>query len=224
MSKEREIAATTTETTTTGKSAAADAPPADLSPEDVARVLSLIDQIEALIPGFAPYDIKDVRRVGNVARFAKNLIPQMIDTVSALPDVIGTSSFDAVEGSAALVFDRSTKPIVRRLSALLDGVQFTSDSRLARSAGRALATYAWAKKHVKGPEGIELRPYLDDMALTMKRTLNRRRKPAKPSPTPAPAGAQGFLAPNLAAAKPVVDDDDDLPEDFRKQLEEAVKD
>jgi len=222
MRKDKEIAATATETGTR-KSAPADAPPTDLSPDDVARVHSLIDQIEALIPGFAPYDIRDARRVGNVARFAKDLIPQMIDTVTALPDVIGTSAFDAVEGKAALEFDRSTKPIVQRLSALLDGVQFTSDSRLARSAGRALATYAWAKKHVKGPEGIELRPYLDDMALTMKRTLNRRRKPAKPSPTQAPKGAQGFLAPNLAAVKPV-DDDNDLPEDFRKQLEEAVKD
>jgi hypothetical protein len=73
----------------------------------------------------------------------------------------------------------------------------------------------------ENPEGVALRPYVDEMTRTMKRTLNRRK--AVHPPTPAPTGAQGFLAPNLAqAAAPVTDDD--LPDDFRKALEEAVKD
>jgi hypothetical protein len=79
--------------------------------------------------------------------------------------------------------------------------------------------FAWAKILARTPEGVALRPYTDEMTRTMKRTLNRR-KPAHP---PTPAGAQGFLAPNLAqAAAPATDDD--LPDDFRKELEEAVKD
>jgi len=226
MRKNKKSASLSTTTTTAPKSAAADVPPTDGSTLDVAQVLALIDQIRALIPGFIPYDKNEARRVGGVARFAKDLIPEIITTVTALPPVGGINTFDVVEGKASIEFDVSMAPIVRGLSALLDGVQFTSDSRLAKSARRALATYAWAKKHAKGPEGIELRPYLDQMALTMKRVLNRRKKAAPPAPpsTPPPKGAQGFLSPNLAAARPVVDDDDDLPEDFRKQLEEAVKD
>jgi len=216
----------TTTTTTAAKSAAADVPPTDGLATDVAQVLALIDQIRALIPGFIPYDKNEARRVGGEARFAKDLIPEIILAVSGLPPVGGVTTFDVVEGKASIDFDGSMKQVVRGLSALLDGVQFTSDSRLAKSARQALSTYAWAKKHVKGPEGIELRPYLDQMSASMKKVLGRRKKPATPAtpPTPAPTGAQGFLSPNLAAAKPAVDDDDDLPEDFRKQLEEAVKD
>ena len=227
MRKNKQSPSLSTTTTTAPKSAAADVPPTDGSTLDVAQVLALIDQIRALIPGFVPYDKKEARRVGGVARFAKDLIPEIIDTVTALPPEGGVNTFDVAEGKAAIDFDIAMKQVVNRLSALLDGAQFTSDSRLARSARRALSTYAWAQNHAKGDESVELRPYLEQMSATMKRVLNRRKKAASksaPSPTPAPTGAQGFLAPNLAAAKPVVDVDDDLPADFRKALEEAVKD
>src|SRR5216684_1686501 len=228
MRKNRQSPSLSTTTTTARKAAAADVPPPDgLTPEAVTQILGLIDQIKVLIPGFQPHNSTDAKRVAAVARFAPDLIPQMINTVTALPSVGGVNTFDAVEGKASLEFDAAVQPLVQSLSSLLGGVQYTSNSRLAKSARQALSTYAWAKKHVKGPEGVELRPYLDQMAATMKKVLNRRKKPATPStppPAPAPKGAQGFLSPNLDAAKPVVDDDDDLPEDFRKQLEEALKD
>src|SRR5664279_5727938 len=130
MSNQREIAATTTE--------AADAPPADESMPDVAAVLALIDQIEAHIPGFTPYDINDARRVGNVVRFAQELIPKMIATVASLPSVVGMNAFDAVEGKRSLAFDTTMQPVIQRLSALFRGAQFTVDCRLARSTGQGL--------------------------------------------------------------------------------------
>ena len=197
-------------------------PPAAGSTEDVAtQVMGLIDQIEVLVPGFQPHDTNDAKRVANVARFAKDLIPQVITTVTALPPVGGVNTFDVDEGKAALAFDVTMQPVAQRLSSLLDGVTFTVNNRLAKSAGQALSTYAWARKHARGPEGVALRPYLDEMSRTMKRTLNRR-KPAHP-PTPIPPGAKSFLAPNLSQASATVTDDD-LPDDFRKAIEEAVND
>src|SRR5258708_1429775 len=174
MSNQREIATTTTE--------AADVRPPDESMPDVAAVLVLIGQIEAHIPGFTPYDISDAKRVANVSRFAKDVIPKMIATVSSLPSVVGLNTFDVAAGKTALAFDTAMQPVIQALSALLDGAQFTTDSRLARSTEQGLPTYACVKKTVKGPDGVVLRPYVDDMALTMKKVLNRRRKPAwKPS-------------------------------------------
>ena len=199
-----------------------DAPQAAGSAEDVAaQVMGIIDQIEALVPGFTPHDTNDARRVANVARFAKDLIPQVITTVTALPTVGGLNIFDVEEGKAALAFDASMQPVAQRLASLLDGVTFTVDSRLAKSTGQGLAMFAWAKKHARTPEGVAMRPYTDEMKRTMKKTLNRR-KPVHP-PTPVPPGAQSLLAPNLAQAAATATDDD-LPEDFRKALEEAVKD
>jgi hypothetical protein len=212
MSNQKEIAATTTE--------AADAPPADGSMPDVAAVLALIGQIEAHIPGFTSHDTNDAKRVANVSRFAKDMIPKMIAMVSALPSVVGLNTFDAVEGKIALAFDTAMQPVIQRLSALLDGAQFTTDSRLARSTEQVLATYAWMTKTAKGPSGVELRPYRDDMALTMKKVLNRRsNRASKPA---APEDAETSLAPDPDPAKPA-DDDDDLPEDFREASEEGVK-
>ena len=199
-----------------------DAPQAAGSAEDVAtQVMGLIDQIEALVPGFVPHDTNDARRVANVARFAKDLIPQVITTVTALPAVGAVNIFDVEEGKAALAFDVAMQPVAQRLASLLDGVTFTVDSRLAKSTGQGLAAFAWFKKHARTPEGVALRPYADEMKQTMKRIMNRR-KPVHP-PTPLPAGAKGLLAPNLAQAVATTTDDD-LPEDFRKALEEAVKD
>src|SRR5258708_26595566 len=128
MSNQIEIAATTTE--------AADAQPSDGSMPDVAAVLALIGQIEAHIPRFIPYDINDAKRVANVSRFAKDVIPKMIATVSSLPSVVGLNTFDVAAGQTSLPFGNAMPPLIQALSALLDGAQFTTDSRLARSTGQ----------------------------------------------------------------------------------------
>ncbi|HXH91129.1 MAG TPA: hypothetical protein VNN25_06080 [Thermoanaerobaculia bacterium] len=212
MSNQREIAATTTE--------AADAPPADGSMPDIAAVMALIGQIEAQIPGFTPHDSNHAKRVANMTRFAKDLIPQMIATVSSLPSVVGMSTFDVAAGKTSLAFDTAMQPVIQALSALLDGAQFTTKSRLARSTGQALATFAWMKKTAKGPDGVALRPHVDDMALTMKKALNRRSKPA--SKPPVQEAAQDSSAPNPDQGNATVSDDD-LPDDSPAALEKTVK-
>jgi hypothetical protein len=223
MRKAREIAAAT-KTKTSRNAAVANPSPTVESTQDVAaQVRGMLDQIEGLVPGFQHHDRNEVKRVAAVAHFAHDLIPQVITAVSALPPVGGVNTFDVERGKAALAFDADWQPVVQRLSALLEGVQFTIDSRLAVSADQALSTYAWAKKHARGAEGIALRPYLDTMKRTMKQALNRnRRKPPATDPTPAPTGSQGFLSPNLAQAN-AAKEEYDLPDDFRQALEEAVK-
>lgn len=221
MSESSENTQTTTTTTANPTPAAA---PAGTSDADIAaQVIGLIDQIEALVPGFLHHDRNDAKRVASAARFARDLVPPTITAATAFAPAAGV--FDAESGKAALTFGEVMQPVAQRLSALLDGVEFTIDSRLAEAGTRALSTYAWAKRHAKGPEGVALRPYLDHMERTVKKTLNRRKPSASPAPppTPAPPGAQGFLGPNLAQSNPA-GDDDDLPEDFRNALHDATKD
>ncbi|HEV7486154.1 MAG TPA: hypothetical protein VGQ65_10765 [Thermoanaerobaculia bacterium] len=223
MQEQRESTADSTARTATN-AADTPTPSGTASIQDVAsQAMALLDQVEGLIPGFLHFDTNDAKRVAAGARFSRDLIPEVITTVNTLPPIGGVNTFDVEGGKAALAFDEALRPVVRRLSSLLDGVEFTIDSTLARSAGQALSTYAWAQKHAKGPEGVALRPYLDQMKRTIKKTLNRH-KPAgstTPPSTPAPKGAQGFLAPNLAQAHTAIDED--LPPDFREALEAAVK-
>jgi hypothetical protein len=232
MQEQRESSAHSTTSGTATNAADTPTPAGTGSIQDVAaQAMALLDQVEALIPGFRHFDTNDARRVAAGARFAKDLIPEVITTVTTLPPIGGINTFDVEGGKAALALDEALRPVVRRLSSLLDGVEFTIDNALAKSGGQALSTYAWAQKHAKGPEGVSLRPYLDGMTRTVKKALNRRKSagsattspstPAPPSTEP-PKGAQGFLAPRAAQADAGVVLDD-LPEDFREGLEAAVK-
>jgi hypothetical protein len=203
--------------------------PADGTPEALAaKLISLLDQFESLVPGFQPHDIAEIRRVAIAARYGSELIPPMITAVSSFAPA-ERNVFDVGRGKATLQSEDALRPVAHRLSALLDGFVFTLDSNLAQTGTEALHAYAWAKHFAKSPEGIGLRPFLALMQRAVRKTLNLRKAPApKPAPpttpTPTKPPAQGFLAPNLASRPTApTTPDDDLPEDFRRALE-AVSD
>ncbi|HXH38991.1 MAG TPA: hypothetical protein VNN08_10215, partial [Thermoanaerobaculia bacterium] len=135
--------------------------------------------------------------------------------------------FDSDRGKAVLALQAAMLPVARRLQSLHDGLLFTVDSQVAEAGTEALQAYGWLKLFAKSPDGAVVRPYVADVAREVKRTQNRRSKPAAPpstSPsTPKPPAAQGFLSPNLASTNTAAADDD-LPEDFRKALDAASKD
>jgi len=183
-------------------------PPADGSVEAVAGYfIVLIDYMEGLIPNFRPYEAKDARRVATAARFAKALVPEIIATVTAYPQAAAVNTLDVEEARATLRFAAAMKGFARHLSALLDGVEFTADNELAKVGTQALVTYAWAKKHAKGPEGVGLRSSVAGMTRAIKKAMNRRRPAAstqEPSPTP------------VADVIPGTGDVDDLPGELRE--------
>jgi hypothetical protein len=202
-----------------GESSTTPAAAVDDSPEALAlKLIALLDQFEALIPGFQPHDATDIHRVATAARFGKDLIAPTITAVTSFAPAADRNLFDRERGKAVLLFESAMRPVAHRLSALRDGLEFTIDSQLAESGTEALQTYAWAKAFAKSPDGAGLRPYLDLLSREVKRTQNRR-KPAAAASTPKPP-AQGFMAPNVAVKAA---ENDDLPDDFRKALE-AVSD
>jgi len=188
-------------------------------------MLALIDQLESLVEGFQPHDIAEIRRVATAARFGKDLIPAMISAVTAYAPVAEKNIFDAGRGKATLESDAAFRPVTHRLSALLDGLEFTLDSSLAEVGTEALQAYAWAKQYAKSPQGVGLRPYLAHMQSAVRKSINLRKAATpKPAPPTTPPAAQGFLAPNLASRNTApATPDDDLPEDFRNALD-AVSD
>jgi hypothetical protein len=173
-----------------------------------AQLIGLLDQFESLVPGFQPHDAAEVHRVATAARFANELIQPTITALSSFAPASDRKMFDIERGKAALQYRDALRPVAQRLSALLDGVEFTIDSQLAESGAEALQAYAWAKSYAKGRTGAGLRPYLDEMRRVVRKAINRR----KPSATPPTQSAPGFLPSNLAAQ-------DDLPADFRKALD-----
>lgn len=203
--REREESSNAQTQTASNRDDPAAPPPADGSVEAIADYLiGLIDQIEGLVPNFQPYDANDVRRVAAAARFAKELVPQIIASVTAYDPAAEVKIFDVEGAREALRFGTAMTRFAQRLSALLDGVQFTIDSELAKAGTQALATYAWAKQHAKSPDGVGLRPYVGGMSRAIKKTMNRR-EPVAPKSEPV-VGKTG---------------DDDVTEEARKAIDEA---
>ena len=106
-------------------------------------------------------------------------------------------------------------------------VVFTGQNLLSSSSVQGLQVYRLAQHVVKQPDGADLQPFVDTMSHIVKKTMNRRKKPASaPAPTPStpttshtlPPGAQGFLASNLVLDKT------GEPEDVADRFEQALKD
>jgi len=180
-----------------------------------ARMVELIDEMESVIPDLTQPDPTRIRRVAQRAKFARPLIPTTITAVNSYQPLQQRNLFNVPAGQAAIEYDGAMYPITTRLAALTVALLYSINEKLADSGEEALQVYLWAKRHLKQPDGGGIRTYVDDMQRGVERTMNRRRKPRKPSDTP-PGNTpptnpptQGFLASSLAAkAKTGLDDEE----------------
>src|SRR4029077_18041911 len=119
--------------------------------------------------------------------------------------------FNVEAGHLAKESDDQLSALASQFAEFAADLQFTIDTMLANVAVQALQTYRWAQHAVRQPGGERLQSYVDQMSRAVKKTMNHRPHASASAPPPAPipgpakpagpAGAQGFLAPNLAAKK-----------------------
>ena len=190
-----------------------DVPSIDVA-QIAAKMSELLDQFQALMPDFAVPDPVRRRRVAQRARFGEQMIVPVIAASDNYPLLREKNIFDADAGRLALAVRDALRPIALRLSALTDAVSYTIDVRLADAGTESLQAYQWSKDHLKFADANELKPYLDEAARVVKKTLNRRPK-ADTSVPPAPGG-QTFLASRPVAA------DEEIDDELEAMLEEAV--
>ncbi len=214
------------------------APPETLTPEELAAVLlAKIDEIEAMIPNFQHHDKNDIRRVAGMARFARELVVPTIAAVRSFGPAAERNIFDVAAAQLSMRRSEAFAPVIQRLAALTDGVQFTVDREQADVASQALTLFAWGKSYAKRPDAAPLHPYVATIARVVKKVLNHRKPstPAQPGPAPAPAtgsselppGARGLLASNMVRSEPVVESEpageDEYDDYFNEALDKAVK-
>ena len=214
------------------------APQEPLTPEELAAILlAKIDEIEAMIPNFQHHDKNDIRRVAAMARFAPELMVPTIATVTSFGPAAERNMFDVAAGQLSLRRRDAFAPVIQRLAALTDGMQFTVDAALAESVAQAFTVFGWGKSYSKRPDAAQLHPYVAAMAHVVKKVLNRRKPstPAHPGPSPAPAtgsselppGARGFLASNMVPSQPAIESEpageDEYDDYFNEALDKAVK-
>jgi hypothetical protein len=186
-----------------------------------ARMVELLNEMEAIIPDFTQPDIAKIKRVAQSAKFGRTLIPTMINAVNSYPPFQQRNMFDTAAAQNAIDYHGQMQPITKRMAAITMAMEFSMNRKLSVSGEQALQLFQWGKRHVKQPDGGGARIYVDEMQSVVDRTMNRRksRKPATNPPTTPPSKTppttppmQGFMAPSLAtkaAAKAQTDRDDD---------------
>jgi len=209
-------------------------PPTGPTPEEqAATFIAMLDQMEAQISNFQHHDPNDIRRIAAIARFAPELVVSTLSTTMSFPPAAQRNLFDNDKGQMALRRKSALQPVIQRLGALKDGLQFTVNSDLAEAGSQALDVYTWAKSYVKRPDAKALIPYVAAMSQVVKKVINHRKSRSTPAPAPAPApspspaptqlppGAQGFLASRTVPSKPA--GEEELSDRFDEALDRAVK-
>ena len=184
-----------------------------------ARIVELLDELEAVIPDLTQPDVTKIKRIAQGAKFGRALIPPTINAVNSYPPFQQRNMFDAAAGQAAIDYHGQMQPITKRMAAIVMAISYSMDQKLSVSGEQALQLFQYGKRHVKQPDGGGARIYVDEMQSVVDRTMNRRkpRKPATHPPTTPPSNTppttpptQGFLAPSLASrAKAQTDPADD---------------
>ena len=187
-----------------------------------ARMVELLNEMEAIIPDFTQPDIAKIKRVAQSAKFGRALIPTMINAVNSYPPFQQRNMFDTAAAQNAIDYHGQMQPITKRMAAITMAMEYSMNQKLSTSGEQALQLFQWGKRHVKQPDGGGARIYVDELQSVLDRTMNRRkpRKPANNPPTtpssntpPTTPTMQGFMAPSLAAkarAKAQIDPDIDL--------------
>jgi hypothetical protein len=203
------------------------APPGPATtPEDLAAsFIAMIEQFQAQIPNYQHHDPSDIRRVAAIARFAPDLVVPTITTTTSFAPAAQRNLFDIEANQMVIRRQNAFQPVIQRLTALTDGLQFTVNNDLAEAGSQALDVYSWAKSYAKRPDAAALRPYVAAMSRVVKKVLNHR-KTKTPAPAPAttelPPAARTFLAPNLVPAEAA--GTVEYPDHFTEALDRATKD
>ena len=172
--------------------------PVDLS-TTASQIAALLDQIQALIPGYTPPEPARRKHVAANARFASDVIPEAITATENYEPLHQTSILDVEAAREAVALRDAFRPLFVRMQAITDGGNFTIDLRMANSGVQVLQLYDWVKRHLRLPEAAGLRPYYDQIAARVEKALNRRR----PKPAGQPQAPQSFMA---ARPVPIPDD------------------
>jgi len=200
-----------------------------------ARMVELLNEMEAIIPDLIQPDITKIKRMAQSAKFGRALIPPMINAVNSYPPFQQRNMFDSAAAQAAIDYHGQMQPITKRMAAITMAMEYSMNQKLSAPGEQALQLFQWGKRHVKQPDGGGARIYVDELQSVVDRTMNRRkpRKPANNPPTTPPSTTppttppiQGFLAPSLAAkaaAKAQTDKDDDEILDLVHEIAKGPK-
>src|SRR5260370_28149140 len=165
--------------------AAAGVPDAEPTPEELAvAFIAMIDQFQAQIPNFQHRDPTTMRRVMAMARFAPELVVPTIAACTSFAPAAQRNLFDVEAGQMAIRKQNAFLPVIQRLTALTDGLQFTVKRDMGEAGSQSLDFFSWGKSYSQRPDAPPLVPYVAARWHVGKTGLNPR-QPTDGAPPPA---------------------------------------
>jgi hypothetical protein len=144
-----------------------------------------IDQLRALaqqLPDIAPLTKQEREMVRRQGRVPRNVVDATISVIGNSDPVQSAIGQPADEVKQFVSDSAEWREVEDQFRAVLKGI---SDANLVRRQRLAVLTaraFLIGQQVARDPENAELRPHLDEVK--RQKVLARRKKPAKPAPTP----------------------------------------
>ena len=154
-------------------------------------LMSEIDRIATAIPDLEANHPSTGKFVRGHLNIPNGFIASAFAAVEQTASLQGTQKFDAAGARAALQFLDAFKPLLDRLTALRDSLEYTLWSKKASFAADALQIYAVSKALARDPGSAQGISPVTSHVDVMKRDLGRRggrRKTQSPPVTPPSTG------------------------------------
>src|SRR6266852_5876426 len=110
-----------------------------------ARMVELLDEMEAVIPDLIQPDITKVKRIAQGAKFGRALIPPTINAVNSYPPFQQRNMFDAAAAQYALDYHGQMQPITKRMAAITMAISYSINQKLSPFGEQALQLFQWGK-------------------------------------------------------------------------------
>jgi len=157
--------------------------------EIAARFCAAFDEIIAIIPNVEAEHVMTRDFVRYHQNVSTEFLLSAIAAVDQTPDLEGLHKLDVAEGHDALQFIDAYRPVVDRVMAFANALQFTMRARRATLTAAALQIYALAKDLARDPASADAAVHVANM----KRDLGPRGRRARRAPE------QGGVTPPRAA-------------------------
>ncbi len=152
-----------------------------------APAITLIEQIEASVPGFQLADRRvwiSIRRKG---AYPNEYVDAAADMVEASPELLAATHFNSVGARTAVTLSTEIRALIKKGESFLDGLRFTDAKLRASLVDGCDQVNALAPGLARKDKALD--PHIDALRHASRRKGGRKKAAPTPAPTPVPAKA-----------------------------------
>ena len=149
-----------------------------------AAAITLIEQVEASVPGFELADQKLWMSLRRKVGYPDDYVQTAASMVDASPELQAATHFDAAGARAAIAVSNEIRALIQKAESFLKGLRFTDAKLRASLVDGCDQVNALAPGLARKDKGLD--PHIDALRHASRRRGGRKKTAATPAPTPSP--------------------------------------